>query len=827
MPGRIRDILSLPSILPLFFLVVLALLGTRAQAEGQSVAIESIEVHDAHALAFHPRSAFPDPSLRTRGLDQGEHIILEDFEARQFPPPGWEVYDETSVGQGDEARHTWSRQECHTHPEGNGSAVAWSGGGGTAGQHLRCGQNLGESVNSRLAILDLDTRNFPGGLEVRFHLWLDVPLGNGSFNLCWRDSSDSTAYCSAYVLDNSQLRKRWLVLDSPFVIEDLGGKPSVELMFWFMDVAGSGDYEGAYIDNVEVRGRSDAVTPPRGTPTATRGPVPPTPHTRDGMRMQYVPAGPFTRGSLASDPRATPDELPQHEVTLDAFWIDETEITNAMFEHFVAQTGYATIADQAGFTYGFDAGGNYVPIDDANWRQPFGPSSNIEGKEDHPVVAIGWRDAQAYCAWAGRRLPTEAEWEKAARGTDARIYPWGDEPVTGRRANVADQRNPLPWHDASIDDGFRNTSPVDQYPDGASPYQVLGMAGNAAEWVLDNYDASLYPRTRGAINPLFRDYGNDHVLRGGNYNDDPDHVRSARRFADDTLHSAIDMGIRCATNDRVKLAYLPVALKQRPAITPTSTPTATRGVTPTPPPDPCRPIPELEAQRGHLNIVGPPANRPADQHPEYNLALRGYVQADEDLRLVHYDGHTDLGAPQLYDIFDRVPRFTSAWRVNQWLYGARPERAGPPETAYPVSLLGFETHPEELIRVPDANYDIGRGYRVQVLHASEQRITLKYTGEDSVVSGYTLHIENICVEPGLLASYREFDRAGRGSLPAVMAKAPIGRPHGHEILVSIRDTGRWMDPRSKKDWWHRASFEWLSLEALDRSWIRHDTGLQR
>lgn len=814
-------------------LIVLAVLSMRPRSgAAQAVdGIDALRVREITRMDLRPRESQSRSAKSKIGTPaQSDVILIEDFESSNFPPPGWEVYDVQSLSSGVDARHTWSRQHCQTHPVSNGSAVAWSAGGGTFGQKLRCGQDIGEPVNARLAHTGIDTRPYPGGIEVSFDLWLDLPIGNDRFNVCWRDVADNTAYCYAFAIVDVQLRKRWLVLNTPLAIPEAGGKAAIEFMFWFMDIDGTGDYEGVYIDNVAIHGRRN-VNPDPSTPFPTDAVLPPTPYTSDGMPMRYVPAGAFTRGSSASDPQATPDEMPQHQVQLDAFWIDGLEVTNAMFERFIEQTDYATIADQAGYSYGFDAQGDWIPIRDANWRHPLGPESNIFGKDEHPVVAIGWRDAMAYCGWMGRRLPTEAEWEKAARGSDARRFPWGDEPVTGNRANVADIWNPqLPWHDPSIDDGFHNTAPGDRYPMGASAFGALNMAGNVAEWVLDNYRADLYSQTIGARNPVYRSSSGTHVLRGGNYNDDPAHVRSARRYADDSFHSAIDMGFRCASSDRLAEAYLPLVLRQRPALTATPLPTQTPKVEPptsTPAPDPCRPVPELEGKHGQLDIVGPPSSRPAAEHPEYNLALRSYVQVNEERNLVHYDGHVDPSAPQLFDMLGRVPRFSSTWRVNQWLYDESPERRGKPEESFPVSLLGFETQPDELVRVPHSGYDIGRGYRVLVLYASEDRITLKYTGEDSVVEGYTIHIENVCVAPALLDEYRRHDRAGRGSLPAVLGKAPIGRPRGPEILVSVRDTGRWMDPRSQKDWWIRTSLDWWRLDVLDRSWIVHDTGVMR
>ena len=149
---------------------------------------------------------------------------------------------------------------------------------------------------------------------------------------------------------------------------------------------------------------------------------------KDGMTMLYVPAGEFLMGSKQDD--AYDDEKPQHTVYLDAFWIDQTEVTNTMFTHFVEDTGYQTDAEKEegwGWVCTNNGCNNTSPV---NWRSPNGPDSHLDGLDKHPVVLVSWNDAKAYCEWTSRRLPTEAEWEKAARGTDGRIYPWGNDRPT-------------------------------------------------------------------------------------------------------------------------------------------------------------------------------------------------------------------------------------------------------------------------------------------------------------------------------------------------------------------------------------------------------------
>lgn len=215
--------------------------------------------------------------------------------------------------------------------------------------------------------------------------------------------------------------------------------------------------------------------------------------------------------------------------------------------------------------------------------------------------------------------------------------------------------------------------------------------------------------------------------------------------------------------------------------------------------DPCAAI--AGQNYGTLPIVGPPTDRPADKHGDINLALRGYEKTGAKAGLIDMSGPTDHRAPQLASLFadKRTPEFTAVYRVNNWDWGRNAR--GNPVTDFEVSLAGLKVAPGEVIGVPKADYDIGQGYQVLVLYASQERITLKYTGEDSVVSGYAIHVDGVCVEPGLLALYQKMNAEGRRKLPALRAEQPLGRARGPEIQVAIRDTGRFMDPRVRKDWW--------------------------
>lgn len=216
----------------------------------------------------------------------------------------------------------------------------------------------------------------------------------------------------------------------------------------------------------------------------------------------------------------------------------------------------------------------------------------------------------------------------------------------------------------------------------------------------------------------------------------------------------------------------------------------------------------------------PPTDRPAEQHADLNLALRGYVPTTGTLGLVDYTGPTDHKGPKLFSLFtpEREPVINSVSQVNAWDWATNSR--GTPIPYPPATLLSAGVTPDEILRVPRSEYNIGTvrrvpahgffvdapnddstGYEVLVLYASPERITLKYTREDNVIRGYTVHIEGICVAPALLALYNQWNAQGRGQLPALKQGQAIGRAIGTEIGVVIRDNGTFMDPRSRKDWW--------------------------
>ncbi|MCA1553636.1 MAG: hypothetical protein LC737_04580, partial [Chloroflexi bacterium] len=200
-----------------------------------------------------------------------------------------------------------------------------------------------------------------------------------------------------------------------------------------------------------------------------------------------------------------------------------------------------------------------------------------------------------------------------------------------------------------------------------------------------------------------------------------------------------------------------------------------------------------------LSINPPPSDRRADQHADLNLGLRGYVATGGLLGLVNINGSADGSAPQFPTLFGdlRTPLFTTNYQVYNWSWtcDCRTTLVTNPS----VTLAGLLTLPGETVAVPNSGYDIGSGYQALVLYASPMRITLKYTREDNVIQGYTVHIENVCVEPRLLALYQQWNSAGRGQLPALRGSQPVGRAIGTEVAVAVQDAGVWMDPRSRKD----------------------------
>ena len=270
----------------------------------------------------------------------------------------------------------------------------------------------------------------------------------------------------------------------------------------------------------------------------------------DGADMVSVPAGEFWMGSSADEVKAIVDycdryqndgyckgvdykhhELPRHRVMLSTFWIDRYEVTNQLFERFIKATGYLTAAEHVGYSSVYqlrDKAWTRAQPSGTTWRSPSGPGS--AASPTHPVVHVSWHDARIYCEWAGKRLPSEAEWEKAARGTEGHQYPWGDA-WSPARANILNMMG--------------GTTPVGFYAKGMSPYGLHDTTGNVGEWVADWYDPAYYGKTR-FDDPPGPESGEFRVTRGGWWCAVRAYSRAASRWRNrpgytDNLH-----GFRCA-----------------------------------------------------------------------------------------------------------------------------------------------------------------------------------------------------------------------------------------------------------------------------------------
>jgi hypothetical protein len=203
-----------------------------------------------------------------------------------------------------------------------------------------------------------------------------------------------------------------------------------------------------------------------------------------------------------------------------------------------------------------------------------------------------------------------------------------------------------------------------------------------------------------------------------------------------------------------------------------------------------------------IPVASGPTDRPAALHADLNLALRGYATNSLYRGLVEYNGDTDWDAPQLAAVVPGmvVPGIAGVYQVYNWNWesNARAGRITIPE----VTLVALPTQPGAPLSIPSRQAELyGGGYRALVLYAEPQRLTLKYTREDNVIWGYTVHLEGLCVDPALLTAYRHADQQGRGWLPGLLNQQQVGVAAGQQVLVAVRDTGAFMDPRSRKDWW--------------------------
>jgi formylglycine-generating enzyme required for sulfatase activity len=261
-----------------------------------------------------------------------------------------------------------------------------------------------------------------------------------------------------------------------------------------------------------------ATTAPTIAPTVAPSPIGPITGTvqrrgKDNTEMVFVPAGEFTFGEGEQ----------ARKISVAAFWLDKLEVTNELFQQFVDATGYKTEAETQGWGNEW-LNGKWEQVNGISWRAPrvgaSAPAKNL------PVVTISWNDANAYCTWAGKRLPTEAEWEKSARGVDARMYPWGNT-WDGTKLNYCDSNCAYPWKDANANDGFAETAPVGSFPQGVGPFGALDLAGNVWEWTADSF-------------------ANLKVLRGGAWSIEQIYARTTNRFFEPPTFRERSVGVRCA-----------------------------------------------------------------------------------------------------------------------------------------------------------------------------------------------------------------------------------------------------------------------------------------
>lgn len=285
------------------------------------------------------------------------------------------------------------------------------------------------------------------------------------------------------------------------------------------------------------------LTGPTILPTATATVVPTLVETEptigstrisevDQMVQVYVPSGEFLMGAADKEAkisleggRAYP-EIPQHTVYLDGYWIDKYEVSN----------------------------GKYALCVDAGVCQPPFLSSSYTYAEyfgnpnysNYPVIWVSWYQARGYCEWAGRRLPTEAEWEKAARGTDERRYPWGNDPLSAERANFCDIDCPLSHANPAYNDGYPDTAPVGSFLAGVSPYGALDMAGNVWEWTSTLVQPYPYDAADGRED---LDSTGERVWRGGPWSNGVWWMRSAIRYRSVPFYWYYNLGFRCASSE--------------------------------------------------------------------------------------------------------------------------------------------------------------------------------------------------------------------------------------------------------------------------------------
>lgn len=282
--------------------------------------------------------------------------------------------------------------------------------------------------------------------------------------------------------------------------------------------------------------------------------------------MALIPTGAFLMGTQDADGWADDGEGPVREVSVDAFWIDRTAVTNTMFAEFVAASGYVTESERYGWSYVFLGQLSksqqkklratravkglqwWYGIEGASWQHPEGPGSTLLKRMDHPVTHVSWHDAHAYCQWAGKRLPTEAEWEMAARGgLVQQRYCWGNEltPAGKHRCNI--WQGTFPTHNTS-EDGYNWTAPAKSFkPNG---YDLYNMAGNVWEWCFDWFSPFWHQKASAQTrnNPNGPPVGKNKVMRGGSFLCHASYCNRYRvgaRTSNTPDSAATNVGFRC------------------------------------------------------------------------------------------------------------------------------------------------------------------------------------------------------------------------------------------------------------------------------------------
>ncbi|MBI4865160.1 MAG: SUMF1/EgtB/PvdO family nonheme iron enzyme [Candidatus Riflebacteria bacterium] len=284
-------------------------------------------------------------------------------------------------------------------------------------------------------------------------------------------------------------------------------------------------------------------------PSASASAAPPQPVAPgagaaiDDGPMVQIPGGAFVMG----DERARPEGNPPRTVEVSRFSIDRYEVTNRRFRRFVEATGYRTEAERCGFA-NVMIGGGWRRVNGGSWQHPLRADAGIDDLLDHPAVHLSWDDAAAFCRWAGRRLPTEAEWERAARADDGRWYPWGTDspesrPGLGNFADRSLRKTGVPFANDAIDDTFWFTSPAGRFPDGQSRQGVFDLAGNVWEWVADEVPMGPLnqpPPGTGAPGTPMR------ILKGGSCVDYLRYLPAWSRLVRPQTHNLCETGFRCA-----------------------------------------------------------------------------------------------------------------------------------------------------------------------------------------------------------------------------------------------------------------------------------------